>query len=390
MREDIRQRIGEILEEAIARKETAGALVLFLRDGEEEFFEAHGYANLEKGSRLERSNIFRLFSMTKPITSAAAMILMDEGRLDLGQPVSEVLPGFKGDRVIEDGRERPCQVPMTINNLLNMTSGITYGGTENENESMTLRFLEDCETKLMAGKGLSTREFAVRLSEIPLAFEPGSSWQYGLSADVLGAVIEEVSGMRFGDFLQEKLFGPLKMVDTGFFVPKEKQNRLADCYRSMQDGSIIPFTGDQLLVRYRMDERPALESGGAGLVSTIDDYARFARMLLNGGELEGVRILSPRTVEFMTSGNLTPAQQEKLTLRFNLCGFTYQHLLRQMRDHGSYTTLTRGSEYGWDSWTGCYFANIPEEKRCMLLMEQKAETGTTSFARKIRNVWLKE
>ena len=385
---ETKKRIGGILEEAIANKETAGALVMFLKDGQEEFFEAHGLANVEKNIPLRRDHIFRLFSMTKPITSAAVMILVDEGKLDLGQPVREVLPGFRGDRVIINGEKHVTPVPMTLQHLMNMTSGLTYGGEANETEQQTARFLAECEELVKEGKGLTTREFALRLSRIPLAFEPGRSWQYGLSADVLGAVVEEVSGLRYGDFLQEKIFGPLGMRDTGFYVPEDKQDRLADVYRSMPDGTLVPFTGDQLMVQYAMRDRPDFESGGAGLVSTIDDYARFAQMLLNGGELDGVRILRPRVVEYMTSGNLTPLQNEQLVKFFGLSGFTYQHLLRQMRDSGSYATLSRDGEYGWDSWTGCYFANIPSENRCMLLLEQKAECGTTQFARKIRNMWL--
>ena len=388
MRSEVKQRIGEIIEEAIRAGDTAGALVLFREGGEETFFDAHGYANVERGEKLRRDHIFRLFSMTKPVTAVAVMTLLEKGELDIGQPVCELIPGFAGDRLIENGVERKSPTVMTVNHLLNMTSGLTYGGLGSQSEKKITRFLLECDRKLHTDEAVTTVEFARRLSELPLSFEPGTSWQYGLSADVLGAVVECVTGMRYGDYLEEAVFKPLGMCDTGFFVPEEKQHRLADCYRSTGQGDMKPFTGDNLFVSYRMQGRPAFESGGAGLVSTIDDYSRFAQMLLNGGELDGRRILKKRTVEFLISGDLTPRQNQKLWDLFGLTGFTYSHLMRQMRGNGSYTGLTRGREYGWDSWTGCYFTNIPEENRCMLLLEQKAETGTTPMIRKIRNVWL--
>lgn len=388
MRNEIKKRIGEIIEEAIGQGETAGVLVLFREGGEETFFDAHGFANLERGEKLRRDHIFRLFSMTKPITAAAAMILVERGMLDLGQSVSELIPGFLGNRLIEDGKEKQTPKEMTVNHLLNMTSGLTYGGLANQAERATVELLMRCDRLLHTEEAVGTVEFARQLGALPLAFVPGSAWQYGLSADVLGAVIECVSGQRFGDFLKENLFEPLGMHDTDFYVPEEKRSRLADAYRTGANGTMKPFRGDNLLISYGFEARPALESGGAGLASTIDDYARFAQMLLNGGELDGVRVLKDRTVEFLTSGELTAAQQAAFHEKIDLPGFTYSHLMRQMRVNGSYSALTRGREYGWDSWTGCYFACIPEENRLMLLMEQKAETGTTPTARKIRNVFL--
>ncbi len=389
MREETKTRIEEIVAEGISRGETAGVLVLFKEGGEETFFYAEGHANLERGEKLRRDHIFRLFSMTKPVTAAAAMILVERGMLDLGQPVAQLIPGFEGKYVYgENGRVESAEKQMTVNHLLNMTSGLTYGGPDSPTERETDNFLMQCERKLGTKDEITTVEFARKLSRIPLAFNPDSSWMYGLSADVLGAVIECASGQRFGDFLKENLFDPLGMEDTGFYVPDEKQPRLADVYRCCGDGTFTPYRSATLALKYEMKNRPKFESGGAGLATTIDDYARFAQMLLNLGELDGRRVLKERTVEFLTSGDLTGARQAAFRRRMGLEGFTYSHLMRQMRANGSYSSLTRGREYGWDSWTGCYFTCIPEENRLMILMEQKAETGTTPMTRKIRNVWL--
>ncbi len=390
MKDCTRERIRELISEAIADGVTAGAAILIREQGEETFFDVQGRANIERNEALRRDHIHRLYSMTKPVTSAAAMILIERGLLDPGTPVKEVLPGYGEDYLLAGQKMVPSPVPVTVHHLLNMTSGLTYGGMENTAEIRTTQLMYECEKRMRAGDAVSTMEFASMVGKLPLAFEPDTSWQYGLSADVLGAVIEAVSGKRFGDFLESELFGPLGMKDTGFYVPPEKQSRLADVYQSAGNGKMKPFRGDNLLLFYQRKERPDFESGGAGLVSTIDDYSRFAQMLLNGGELDGVRILRPRTVAYMTSGNLTPVQERAFHRRFGLYGFTYSHLMRQMRDSGSYTTPGRNGEYGWDSWTGCYAACFPEENMSMVFLEQKAECGTIPLVRKIRSVWLTE
>ena len=181
------------------------------------------------------------------------------------------------------------------------------------------------------------------------------------------------------------------MEDTGFYVPAEKQDRLADAYLTLRPGKKRPFRRDHLVISYRMDTPPAFESGGAGLVSTIDDYARFAQMLLNGGELDGARVLQPQTVAYMTGGRLTVPQQAAMHERFGLDGFTYANLMR-IRDErlGNYTGFSRPGEYGWDGWMGTYFANFPSDRVTMILTRQKAEADTSAYVRKIRNVLLSD
>ena len=388
MKQDTGQKIRELMDEAIFRQETAGAALLVIKDGEEFLFEARGYADKETKKPYGRDTIVRLFSMSKPITSAAAMLLMERGQLDPGTPVSEVLPGFLADHLFRDGQRVSVDSPVTIYHLLNMTAGISYGNMETEAGRAILSYLAGCQAKMHGPDAVSTHDFAIGLGQLPLAYMPDTSWSYGLCADIMGAVIEAVSGMSFGDLLQKNIFDPLGMTDTGFYVPAEKQPRLASAYLTTGPGKSRPFTSDHLAVSYRMTEKPAFESGGAGLVSTIDDYARFAQMLLNGGQMNGVRILHPRTVAYMTGGKLTAPQQVAMREHFGLEGFTYANFLRIKEPEINYCSLSRPGEYGWDGWMGCYFANFPKEKITMVLTQQKAESGTTPLTRKIRNVLL--
>lgn len=415
MKEITKKRIRRILEKAVADGTTAGASVLVRKDGEELLFDACGMADVEGGKPIVRDTIFRMYSMSKPVTAVAVMILMEQGRLDLSEHVCDMLPGYQNLMVEKYGGNVPVQLPMTVLHLLNMTSGLTYGNETTPAGREVMDYLAHCEGKMFTEDAVTTLEFANHLGEIPLSFDPDTSWCYSLSADVLGAIVEKVSGMRFGDFLKQNIFEPLGMKDTDFWVPEEKQERFARAYESVnnnmaksasagseageektvaeisQKKELVLYKGNHLVIQNSMEKRPAFESGGAGLVSTIDDYARFAQMLLNGGELDGIRILTPQTVEFLTSGELTPAQEAaKRRWVPGLTGFTYHHLLRRMVDPGQYCGLARMDEYGWDGWLGCYFANFPNEKMTILLMQQKKDSGTIPMTRKIRNVILSD
>lgn len=381
-------RLKEMLDEAIAQGVTAGASLGIWQDGEELFFTAQGYADQEAKKPMERNTIHRLYSMSKPVTATAAVILMEEGRLDLAQPVSDFLPGFAHLTVEQDGRIVPADGPMTVYQLLNMTSGLTYGDDVTVAGRMTADYIDECVRRLHTDAPVTTVELANHLGTLPLSFVPGTSWQYGLSADVLGAVIEVASGMRFGDFLESRIFRPLCMQDTGFYVPQEKQGRLACAYEQTATAAMRPYTGDNLAVSNRMESRPAFESGGAGLVSTLDDFARFGKMLQNGGSLNGIRILGRAGVRFLTTGGLTQHQNEELWRIFGLQGFTYSNLMRIAEKPEMSCMLAGEGEYGWDGWLGCYFANLPKEKITIVLMQQRKDTGTIPLTRKLRNVAL--
>lgn len=380
---NIQQRVQACLDQAIANHECAGITVLVRKAGEDKLFAAAGHADAASAAAIRRDHIFRLYSQSKPITAAAAMLLMERGQLDLMDPVEKFLPGFHGQKVCTVTGLVPAQRPMWVMDLLGMTGGTAYPDGD-EAGQYAARLFEENQERMRKGQGMSTVEFCNRMGELPLTFHPGSHFRYSTCADILGAVIEVASGKPFEDFLQDEFFTPLGMKDTGFWVPEEKHDRLVTCYQRVP-GGLIPF--DQLhLAVGDYSRKPAFCSGGAGLVSTLDDYAAFADMLLNEGEYQGKRILSPATVRYMTSPQMGPATQRDMW--DSLEGFSYGKLMRVCVEPGRWAGLTRLGEYGWDGWLGSYFANFPTEKMTILSMQNTTDTGTASVVRKVRNAVL--
>jgi len=377
--------IKEVLHTGIKNGDVAGANMLVIKDGQESFYHQDGLADIASNRPIKRDTLFRLYSMTKPITAAAVMILLEGGQIDLFDPVCQYIPGFIGQKVDAYGHLIPVMRDATIKDLLSMTSGLVYPNDENLAGQATLELFQEIDQKLLGEKPLNTLEIANRLGQCPLSFQPGASWQYGTSADVLGAIIEVVSGQSFGKFLEENIFEPLGMHDTWFWVPQEKRNRLATAYEMTNKNDQFPYEGNHLGIINAMDRQPAFESGGAGLVSTIDDYARFAQMLMNRGSLDNVQILKPKTVDYLTSSTLQAEQQENFDLWHTLSGHSYGNLMRVMTDHRQAGLLGSNGEYGWDGWLGAYFCNCPKDNLTILIMMQKKDAGTTSLTRKLRN-----
>ena len=379
------RRMEEYLHECVEKGEIAGANFLLYRNGEEEAYFETGYADLEKRIPLQRDTIFSLYSMSKPITAAAVMKLFELGKIDLQDPVSQYLPGFRFQTVAEEGRTVPVHRECTLHDLLSMASGLPYNGEESRASREAAVVFKELEGRALGENPIGTVELANRLGACPLAFHPGEYWMYGTSADVLGAVVEVVSGKRFGEFLQEEFFSPLGMKDAGFFVPKEKQGRLSKAYTKTPNG-LREYTGHHLGIFREHTQAPAFESGGAGLFATIDDYMRFGRMLLNNGELEGKRVLSPRTVEYMTTGALISCQQAGFDLWQGLSGYTYGNLMRVLKEPGMAVLNGSKGEYGWDGWLGTYFLNSPRDKMTFLLMYQNTDSGVTPMTRRVKNM----
>ena len=378
-------RIQGFLDKKIEDKVVAGASCLVLKKGEEIGYYEAGFRDVEAKAPITRDTIFRMFSMSKPITSIAVMQLMERGLLDIGDPVSKYLPGFKKQRCYKDGKITSVTEEMTIKNLLDMTSGLCYPGENNDVEKMTGDFVNEAAVKLHTDEEMTTVELMNELGKLPLAFEPGEKWNYSFSADVLGAVVEIVSGMKYSEYLHKNIFEPLEMFDTDFYVPEDKQNRLARAYYS--DGvELTEYTGENLLIQSRMEERPRFESGGAGLSSTIDDYSKVCTMLLNNGEYKGKRILHPETIRFMTMGSLNERQRSCIGSWNYLNGYTYGNLLRVLKYPGEAVSIGVEGEYGWDGWLGVYVSNIPEYDMTILYMQQKPDTGTTDVVNKLRNI----
>lgn len=382
---DLQQKVIALLEASVAAQDFAGVSVLVRKDGKELMYAAAGFADAEKQIPIVRDNIFRLYSQSKPITSAAAMLLCERGQLDLMDGVEQYLPGFRGQRVLTAEGLKPVNRSVRVMDLLGMTAGLCYPGADPAGQSAAEVF-EENQRRIMEGRGLSTVDFVNRLGQCPLAFQPGEHFRYSTCADVLGAVVEAVDGRSYGRFLKEELFDPLGMKDTDFWVPEEKRGRFAVCYTHV-DGRLQPWTSLHLCCG-KYDEPPAFESGGAGLVSTLDDYAAFAQMLLQMGEYRGRRILSPETVRFMTKAQLAPGPFADMW--DNLEGYSYGKLMRVCVDEGRVNGLARPNEYGWDGWLGTYFANFPTDGLTILLMMNHTDTGTSSLTRRVRNVVLAE
>ena len=386
------EKIQSVLDDFVAKKEAAGLNLLLCKNGTELGYWEAGYADVAAGRTYSRDTIVRLYSMSKPVTAAAAMVLIEEGRLDFAEEVYRYLPEFKNLKVCTEkgrsGTPHPATRPILISDLLNMTSGYTYGAWSEDcplGEHLTSDFIAELnadEAEVGANK-ITTREVARRLSEIPVSFEPGTDYNYGLSADILGAVIEVVSGMKYSDFLKERIFKPLGMIDTDFYVPDSKQPRLAKVYRA--GGEL--FTYCNLGIQDKMNHQPAFESGGAGLCSTIDDYMKFALMLNNGGIFEGHRILSENTIKYLSEARLTPALQQRFDMRMqHLAGYTYCNLLRVAANPGSCNVITNQGEFGWDGWLGPYVSVDLKSGITIVMTMQRCDSGTTSAARKARNI----
>lgn len=379
------QNIKDAIRNAIEKNEIPGANLLVFKKGMEIFYHEDGMASREENKPIKRDTIFRLYSMTKPITAAAAMILMERGKIDLYESVSRYLEGYQNLMVAENGTLVPARRGILIKDLLNMTSGLVYP-SEGEAGKATEEVFREIDEKLFSDNPLSTVDIANKLGKCPLVFHPGESWAYGTSADVLGAVIEKVSDMKFGEFLKKEIFEPLGMNDTAFYVPNEKRDRLANAYMADGKDGLTHYTGNNLGIINAMDREPAFESGGAGLVTTIDDYAKFSLMLMNGGSYRGTYIMHPRTVEYMSTKTLSPDQQKGMSYWYELEGHSYGNLMRVLNDATRAGTINSPGEYGWDGWLGCYFANCPSDNLNFLFMTQRTDAGTMEITRKIRNI----
>lgn len=375
--------MDDILEEHITSGYAKGASALVLHKGREIYFGAKGYADAEAGRPMKRDTIVRLFSMTKPVTSAAVMILAEQGKIDVWDPVSKYLPEFAGQKVCDrSGNRMPANRDNTIWDLLNMTSGITYPDMAHEPGREMDCLFQKLIARREQGERVDTREYLRNIANIPLCFQPGERWMYGLSADVLGGVVEEVSGMRFGEFLHKELFEPLEMMDTGFYVPQEKRERFAQIYKwDEKSNCLAPFWGSHLGEYYGEDV--AFESGGAGLASTLEDYSHFAAMLLQKGNYKGKQLLGRKTVELMTQNHLD--NQQKAGLNWDsLRGYGYGCLMRVLQDTGMAGSNGSVGEYGWDGWTGSYVTIAPDEELIILSFIQRCGAGFHPGVRKQR------
>jgi len=332
-------------------------------------------------------SIYKIFSMTKPVTAVAAMMLYERGELDLMSKVSDYLPGYKNCKVVSAEGIKPAQNQITIRDLLNMTSGIVMSGDFGEAERLMSKIYKEARIQRESGILKSNVDICNKLSEAGVAFEPGETFRYGYSADILGGVIEVISGMKLSEFFKKEIFTPLNMEDTDFKIGEGKEFRQAVLFRRDKKGKVVRAEDD---VRRRLEmenptKDPWWERGGAGLYSTAGDYAHFAQMLLNKGSYHGKELIGRRTMEFMTSPQLTDAQL--LTNDFESCiGYNYGNLFRVLADPAKAASNGSIGEFGWDGLAGTYFFVDPNEELIFIYMQQIAEGLDFSFLRGLKQI----
>ena len=344
--------VAETLSRFVSSGQIAGCAAKIMRHGECLFEEQYGYADIASRKKMRPDTIFAIASMSKVITVAGIMKLYERGLFKLYDPVSEYLPGFKNPTVAVEGPGGkvtliPAKGEVTLRQLFTMTSGVPYAGQDTAAARIRME-------KAKAGEGgnLATRAYCDWSGGLPLAFEPGERWMYGFSIDVLGAVIEVISGRTLGEYLKTELFDPLGMKDTGFYVPAEKKDRIATLYHIRE--------GMKPEEREFPTEKPLFESGGGGLFSTAEDYSRFAQMLLNGGTAGGERILGRKTVDLIATDHLT-AEQQKTHSWDTQRGYGYGLGVRVMTDPAAADINGSVGEWGWDGAFGNWFCVDPKE-----------------------------
>jgi CubicO group peptidase (beta-lactamase class C family) len=371
------RRLSAAIQRDVDRKEIPGAVVVIGRKGKVAYLEAFGFRDREASVPMRADAIHRIASMTKPLTSVAAMMLVEEGRINLTDPIALYLPEFKEVKVGVEKKddagttqlvlETPLR-PMTVHDLLRHTSGLTYGffgKSPVKDQYNTARVMDPAQTNA---------EFVTKLAKLPLQYHPGSTWEYSVSTDVLGRIIEVASGMPLDTFLAERVTKPLKMRDTAFWVEQpESHSRIAE-------PQVDPATGKRPPASDRT-RKPTWLSGGGGMVSTGPDYARFAQFLLNGGELQGVRLLSRKTIEYMSSDHLAPS------MRVN--GFPIAAIDTRSENGGGFglgfavrvspgRSAIPGSvgDFGWVGIWGTQFWIDPKEQMYVVMMLQTGSDPT--------------
>ncbi len=364
-------KIDDYLASEVAGDRLPGVIALAQRRGQVVYHGLFGKMDIEAGRPMQADAIFRIYSMTKPIVSLALMLLHDEGRCQLFDPVSRFLPAFGDAKVfshVSDGKLVCIEQdpPMAIFHLLTHTSGLTYGA--DAWHPVDQQYRTASEEHGFFRRDLPLADMIAQFAALPLKFQPGSNWQYSVAVDVLGHLVEVIADMPLADFLRERIFTPLGMDDTDFFVPPEKAHRLAAIYHSPAHYGPIRF--DEALVPNGDVRLPTVcPSGGGGLVSTAADYLRFAQMLLKGGELGGARVTSPMTIRRMTA-NAIPPSMLPLRIGVERYGYGFGLGFRVMLDPGRANGYSSVGEYGWAGAASTHFVIDPQEELITLLLTQ--------------------
>jgi len=366
-----------------------GAVILVHRHGETAHFSAFGHADVARGTPMREDTIVRIYSMTKPLTTVAFMMLVEQGKVALDDPVHRHIPEWRDLGVYAGGfmetfRTRRTDRPMLIVDLLRHTAGLTYGFQQNTNVDAAYRQLKIGEIE----KHGTLDGMIAALAKLPLEFSPGTAWNYSVATDVIGYLVGRLSGQRFEDYLHEKLLEPLGMVDTGFHVPAGKESRLAACYAFDPKAKMVlqddPSTSPYL-------SPPSLVSGGGGLVSTAADYLRFCRMMLNGGTLNGTQYLSPKTIDLMTRNHLPgnqdlPALSRSLFSEAAYNGIGFGLGFSVMMDPARALIPGSVGEYAWGGAASTAFWIDPREELAVVFLTQLLPSAALPIRRELRTL----
>lgn len=358
------ERIKEIMQAHVDENKVAGVVTMVARRGKVAHLECFGLMDIETKKPMQGDTIFRIYSMSKPVTSVAVMMLYEEGHFQLGDAVSKFIPEFKDVKVFVKKTEAGIELTepkreITIRDLLMHTSGLAYG----LNKATPVDEMYQ-EAEIFSWEQ-TLEEMIEKLVELPLANQPGSKWKYSISIDVLGRLVEVISGKRFDVFLEERIFEPLDMKDTGFYVPEEKMGRFAELYKKAESGEFEPVDPEKW---GGFTESTRFFSGGGGLVSTVSDYMCFCQMLLNGGELDGVRLLGRKSVELMTTNNLP---DELLPYGGgDLKGYGFGLGFAVITDAAQTGILGTEGQYSWNGAASTGFWVDPEEELIGIFMTQ--------------------
>jgi len=363
-------RIGQAMQKYVDSEKLAGTLTLVARHGKIAHFQPLGVMDVKAGTPMAHDTLFRIYSMSKPITSVAVMMLYEEGHFLLTDPIQEFIPAFADVRVLEHiGTEAqlvPPQRAITIRDLLTHTAGLGYGLGEDYIDGL---YKKQVWGTMERNPEATLGEMIETVAGLPLAYHPGQGWRYSMATDVLGYLVQVASGTAFDVYLQERIFQPLGMIDTGFYVPPDKIDRFSANYSPGEDGSGLQLIDAPTGSRYTHPGR--IPSGGGGLASTATDYVRFAQMLLNGGALDGVRLLSRKSVELMTMNHLRPGVHPFGNPSQGMglgVGMTID--LAQTQALGSV------GRYGWGGAASTNFWIDPQEDLIGIFMTQLMPSGT--------------
>jgi CubicO group peptidase (beta-lactamase class C family) len=370
------ERIGEILKTRyVDTGAFPGALTMIWRRGECAHLSLSGFLDIGRQTPMREDAIFRIYSMTKPITSVAFLMLVEEAKVALDDPVHRYIPGFEQLRVYDGGdlakgfQTRPASRPMKVIDLMRHTSGLTYGILDRTPVDRAYAKLGVAEFYTEGGLAA----MIAQLEKLPLEFSPGEQWNYSVATDVLGYLVEKIAGEKFSDFVRRKILLPLNMRDTDFYVPAEKRARFASCYYA-REGKILLYDDGQAS---SFAAPPKLESGGGGLTGTAADYLRFCRMLLSGGALDGVRLLSPKTVQLMTMNHLPQGREMTemmpLSPTFNETGYAgvgFGLGVAVMVNLAHAAIPGTVGDFSWGGAAGTYFFCDPKEDLAVVFMTQ--------------------